>query len=121
MNELNDFYICPPTIKNGILYCPYCSDENATDISDQKVGEFVRLEKLKIQGSRGLRVDNLKKWEKDGVDINQLPNSEWHNESYTYEKLECPECAYEWILTEEEPVILVSDDPFLQDDLGVKK
>lgn len=96
-------------ILKGVPFCPYCSQEKVYDASYQCIGYWEKLELIKIQGSRGLRIDNLERWEKDGVDIHQLPNSEWCNESYIRYELVCPKCNFT-IASKEKPVILVSDD-----------
>ncbi len=77
------------------MKCPYCD---------------VEMGKLTIEGSRGMKIDNLEKWEKSKVDVKKLPNSEWFRESYRYECFECPDCFHREDITKEEPIVMVSDN-----------
>ncbi len=69
----------------------------------------IPLEICEVQGSRGLRVDNLKKWEDSGVDVKQLPNTEWHRESYMSYYWECDKCRHREEIMPETKTILISD------------
>lgn len=91
--------------------CPYCYINIGSDDASYQCSSSPMIP-LKIQGSRGLRIDNLKKWENSGINIKKLPNSEWHRESYVRMDWECANCYYREY-GEEMPTILVSDDPFL--------
>ena len=96
-------------MQRGFMFCPKCSCCESVDGSFQFIGYWEKMNLIKTQGSRGLRVDNLKKWKESGIEVSKLPNSECFNESYIAYDWECPKCLYKKVLIPEKKVILVSD------------
>lgn len=101
-------------MQGGARFCPYCSCHKPINGAFQFIGYWVKMDLVRTQGSRGLRIDNIKKWESSGIDRKKLPNSEWYDYSFVRYDWECPECCHKEVLIPEQKTILVSDGEVLE-------